>query len=742
MDCVEGTVENIIYRNESNGYTVCDIACDETLVTAVGYMPFLNEGEAVRVSGTWTCHPEYGEQFKVESYEKVMPRTVETIEKYLASGVIKGIGPATAKKIVEKFGEDSLDVIQYNPEKLTEIKGIGAAKACEIGAQFEEQRELMNVVLFLQRYGINPSYAMRIYRVFGKATIDTIKTNPYRLSDEVFGIGFKTADRIAMNLGIDPSSIYRICSGLRYILTRAAGDGHTYLPWDALREYAAEMLGVGLDSLEDALVSLQLDKAVIVDRTDNGVKVYLAPFYTAEVNVCRKLGKLIETGYENLAEGADIALEQIEQGENIKLAELQKEAVKEALSNGVLVITGGPGTGKTTIIKTIIKVLTEMKKKVLLAAPTGRAAKRMQEATGYEAKTIHRLLEITYLGENEEQVFQRNEDNPLEADAVIIDEMSMVDILLFNNLLKAVKPGTRLIMVGDMDQLPSVGPGNVLKDIIAGGCVKTVRLTEIFRQAEESKIIVNAHMINKGEIPEISNRDKDFFIIRKAGGTAILDTILDLCHRRLSESFGYDPIRHIQVLTPMKKGITGVTNLNIELQKVINPKAPGKQEKAMGGFTYRTGDRVMQIRNNYRLRWERYTNRGVEDGEGVFNGDTGIITEINDDFRMIKVRFDDDRYVEYDYASFDEIEPAFALTIHKSQGSEFPVVIVPLYPGPPVLMTRNLLYTAVTRAKDMVILVGDENVFRRMIENEREVTRYTGLADRLGREWLIRTGES
>ena len=356
-----------------------------------------------------------------------------------------------------------------------------------------------------------------------------------------------------------------------------------------------------------------------------------------------KTGKLIETGYENLAEGADVTLEQIEQGENIKLAELQKEAVKEALSNGVLVITGGPGTGKTTIIKTIIKALTEMGKKVLLAAPTGRAAKRMQEATGYEAKTIHRLLEITYLGENEEQVFQRNENNPLEADAVIIDEMSMVDILLFNNLLKAVKPGTRLIMVGDMDQLPSVGPGNVLKDVIAGRCVKTVRLTEIFRQAEESKIIVNAHMINKGEIPEISNRDKDFFIIRKAGGAAILDTILDLCRKRLSESFGYDPIRHIQVLTPMKKGITGVTNLNIELQKVINPKAPGKQEKAVGGFTYRTGDRVMQIRNNYRLRWERYTDWGVEDGEGVFNGDTGIITEINDDFRMIKVRFDDDR---------------------------------------------------------------------------------------------------
>jgi exodeoxyribonuclease V alpha subunit len=682
MASVEGIVESIIYRNDSNGYTVCDIDCDEKLVTAVGYMPFVNEGETVRAFGIWTSHPEYGLQFKVEGYEKIMPRTVENIEKYLASGVIKGIGPVTAKKIVEKFGEDSLNIIQYNPERLAEIKGIGIARAREIGAIFEEQRELTNVVLFLQKYGISPSYAARIYKVFGKSSIEIIKSNPYRLSDEVFGIGFKTADRIAMSLGIDPSSRYRICSGIKYILSKAAAAGHTYLPWDVLREHAAGMLGCDMDSFEDAVVSLRLDRAVNMETGDDGDRVYLTPFHVAETNVCRRLRMLVEGFYENLAGDADKALELMERYENIKLAKLQKEAIKEALSNGVLVITGGPGTGKTTIIKAIISILTQSGKKVLLAAPTGRAAKRMQEAAGYEAKTIHRLLEVTYMGENEEQYFQRNENNPLDADAIIIDEMSMVDILLFNHFLKAVAPGTRLVLVGDVDQLPSVGPGNVLKDVIASQSVKTVRLTEIFRQSEESGIIVSAHMINRGETPEISNNHKDFFIIRKTGANEILDSIIDLCCRRLPEKYGYDPVRHIQVLAPMKKGIVGVENLNIELQKVLNPGKPGKKEKTSGGFTFRCGDRVMQIRNNYRLWWRRQTDMEFEEGEGVFNGDTGMITDIDDDLRVVTVCFDDERVAEYDYLNLDEIEPAYALTIHKSQGSEFPVVIIPLYAGP------------------------------------------------------------
>lgn len=610
MASIEGVVENIIYRNDANGYTVCDIDSDNTLVTAVGYMPFLNEGETVKVSGIWTNHPEYGRQLKVEGYDKIMPRTTETIEKYLASGAIKGIGPATAKKIVEKFGEDSLNVIQYYPDKLSQVKGIGIARAREIEISFEEQRELMNIVLFLQRYGISPAYAARIYRVFGKASIETIKSNPYRLSDDVFGIGFKTADSIAMSLGIDPSSRYRICSGVKYVISKAASAGHIYLPMEILREQVAGMLGSTMESLEDALVLLQLEKAIVIDKESSEERVSLTPFYIAEVNVCRRLCELIGETYENLAGDVDKGISLVEESENIRLAELQKEAVREALTNGVLVITGGPGTGKTTIIKTIIRLLTQMEKKVLLTAPTGRAAKRMQETTGYDAKTIHRLLEVSFMGENEEQSFLRNESNPLDADAVIIDEMSMVDILLFNNFLKAIAPGTRLIMVGDVDQLPSVGPGNVLKDVISCENIRTVRLTEIFRQSEESRIIINAHMINRGEVPEISNREKDFFIVRRTGGAKILDTIIDLCCRRLPENFGYDPMRHIQVLSPMKKGTVGVVNLNIELQKVLNPKKQGKREKSVGCYIHRCGDRVMQVKNNYR----RYCTKQVAAG--------------------------------------------------------------------------------------------------------------------------------
>lgn len=610
MASIEGVVENIIYRNDANGYTVCDIDSDNTLVTAVGYMPFLNEGETVKVSGIWTNHPEYGRQLKVEGYDKIMPRTTETIEKYLASGAIKGIGPATAKKIVEKFGEDSLNVIQYYPDKLSQVKGIGIARAREIEISFEEQRELMNIVLFLQRYGISPAYAARIYRVFGKASIETIKSNPYRLSDDVFGIGFKTADSIAMSLGIDPSSRYRICSGVKYVISKAASAGHIYLPMEILREQVAGMLGSTMESLEDALVLLQLEKAIVIDKESGEERVSLTPFYIAEVNVCRRLCELIGETYENLAGDVDKGISLVEESENIRLAELQKEAVREALTNGVLVITGGPGTGKTTIIKTIIRLLTQMEKKVLLTAPTGRAAKRMQETTGYDAKTIHRLLEVSFMGENEEQSFLRNESNPLDADAVIIDEMSMVDILLFNNFLKAIAPGTRLIMVGDVDQLPSVGPGNVLKDVISCENIRTVRLTEIFRQSEESRIIINAHMINRGEVPEISNREKDFFIVRRTGGAKILDTIIDLCCRRLPENFGYDPMRHIQVLSPMKKGTVGVVNLNIELQKVLNPKKQGKREKSVGCYIHRCGDRVMQVKNNYR----RYCTKQVAAG--------------------------------------------------------------------------------------------------------------------------------
>lgn len=727
---IEGTIEEIIFTNEINGYTVCDIKSGDDIITCVGYMPFINAGEILKISGRWVTHPDYGEQLKVETYEKIMPQTVDAIERYLGSGIIKGVGPATAGKIVEAFGEQTLDIIRFQPERLSEIKGISLGKALKIGQAFEEQRELMNVVMFLQEYGISPTYSVKIYKTFGNSTIDIVKSNPYRLADEVFGIGFKTVDRIAGNMGIDPKSKYRISSGIKYVLSQGAANGHTYLPESQLKEYTSRLLEVDIEDLKDALVSLMLDRSIIVDNNCEEGNVYLSAFYNAELGVCRRLAELSSVSFRSDLEGFDKSIEKIEAMEGIKLADMQREAVREALLNGVLIITGGPGTGKTTIIKSIINLLNKEGYKVALAAPTGRAAKRMTEATGFEAKTIHRLLEIGYSGEDTELVFSRNENNPVEADAVIIDEMSMVDILLMNHLLKAVAPGTRLILVGDVDQLPSVGAGNVLKDIISSGSIRTVKLTEIFRQAGESMIIVNAHRINRGEYPYVNAKDKDFFFMHRDSGNDIVKTVIDLCSRRLPNSYDYDPMRHIQVLTPTKKGIAGVYNLNIELQKALNPGSKRKKEKVYRDFILREGDRVMQIRNNYDLRWIK-NQPPFSEGEGVFNGDTGVIKEVDDEEQKVVVLFEDDKIVEYDYSILDELEPAFAITIHKSQGSEFPAVILPLFPGPAVLLTRNLLYTAITRARDMVILVGLESVLHDMINNERETLRYSGLKDKL-----------
>jgi len=727
---IEGTVEEIIFSNEVNGYTVCDIKVDNNTVTAVGYMPFVNEGETLKLSGRWVSHPDYGEQLKVEMYEKVLPKTTADIERYLASGVIKGVGPVTARKLVERFGEDTLNVIQYNPERLSEIKGISLQKAMAIGQAFDEQKELREVVMFFQQYGISPTYAAKIYKVFGENTIDEIKSNPYKLADEVFGIGFRKADRIAMNLGIDPASTYRIRSGIKYVLSQAAGGGHTYIPDTMLKEYASALLEVKLESIDDAMASLLLDKSVYVEKKDGIRRVYLSSFYNAELGVCRKLAELSLVDFNGNLDGFEEKIEQIQNEEGIVLAEMQIKAIKEALTNGVLVITGGPGTGKTTIIKSIIKILHSEGYEIALAAPTGRAAKRMTEATGYEAKTIHRLLEIGYMGDEAELVFMKNEGNYLDANVVIIDEMSMVDILLMNHLLKAIKPGTRLILVGDADQLPSVGAGNVLKDIIASKVIKTVRLTDIFRQAEESMITVNAHRVNRGEYPYLNKKEKDFFLVSRSNPNDIVKTVVDLCSRRLPRTYGYDPMKHIQVLTPTRKGMVGVTNLNIELQKALNPQSKGKMEKVYRDFVFREGDKVMQIKNNYNLRWIKSSAPEV-DGVGVFNGDTGVIQKIDNDDEYIEVLFDDDKIVEYDYSILDEIEPAFAVTVHKSQGSEFPVVIIPIYPGPPILMTRNLLYTAITRAKNLVVLVGMESTLKEMIANERETLRYSGLKDKL-----------
>ncbi len=737
MLIVEGVVEDIIYSNEITGYMVCDIKCDQNTVTAVGYMPFLNVGETVKITGKWVNHPEYGDQLKVELYEKLLPQTEEAIEKYLASGVIKGIGPATAARIVKAFGKDTLDIINFRPQMLAEVKGISLDKAIRIGQAFEEQKGLRNVVLFLQEYGISPACCMKIHKALGDKAVDEIKQNPYRLSDDIFGIGFRTADRIAMSLGVDPASKFRICSGIKHVLSQAAGNGHTYFPEDKLKEQTSQLLQTNLADVEDSLVSLVLDKAIVAEKQDGINRLYLSSFFNAELAVCKKLIELTLVDFDSKMEDIDGKLRMIEAEEGIELAGMQKTAISEALKNGVLVITGGPGTGKTTIIKSIIRLLEREGHKIVLAAPTGRAAKRMSEATGYEARTIHRLLEIGYTGDDRDLLFQRNESNPLEADIVIIDETSMVDVLLMNHLLKAVPPGARLILAGDTNQLPSVGAGNVLNDIIGSGLVKTVLLTEIFRQAQESMIIVNAHRINSGELPYLNVKDKDFFFVPRSNAESVVRAVTDLCARRLPDTYGYEPMRQIQVLTPTRKGPAGVVNLNAELQKMLNKPAKTRCEKEFRDYIFREGDRVMQVKNNYNLRWVK-AGQSYIDGTGVFNGDTGIIKKIDEKEQIIEVAFEEDRLVEYDFAILDEIEPAFAVTIHKSQGSEFPVVVMPVVPGPQVLMTRNLLYTAVTRARDLVVLVGDEGTLAEMVANEREMLRYSGLMDKL-KSWLKNT---
>ncbi len=727
---IEGTIEEIIYANEINGYTVCDVRCETDMVTAVGYMPFLNPGESVKLTGKWVNHPDYGDQLKVEYYEKILPQTLEALEKYLASGVIKGIGPATAVKIVEYFGKETFDIISFRPQQLSEVKGISLEKAIRIGQAYAEQNGLRTVMLFLQDYGINPSCCMEIFRIFGENAINTIKEDPYKLSEKISSIGFKSADRIAMKLGMDPASRLRVCSGMKYVLLRAASNGHTWLPVDELSTQTLGLLQIEKANIEDAFATLLFDREIYSEKNTPENRVFLKSFHTAEMDVARSLMALI--GYNAGREPGNIEdkLEQLQIKEGIELAVMQKTAVKEALTGGVLVITGGPGTGKTTIIRSIIKLLEQEGCRAELAAPTGRAAKRLSEATGREARTIHRLLEIAYSGDDREMVFQKNENNTLDTDFIIIDEMSMVDIILMNHLLKAVPAGARLILVGDANQLPSVGAGNVLKDIINSGLVKTVKLEEIFRQAQESMIIVNAHRINKGEKPFLNLKDKDFYFVGRKTPESIVDTVKDLCARRLPQKYGYDPMKHIQVLTPTRKGLPGVMNLNNELQKVLNPQHRKKKEKAVRDFIFREGDRVMQIRNNYSLRWEKAGSEKIE-GLGVFNGDTGVVTRIDLEDQVIEVLFEDDRLVEYDFGILDELEPAFAVTIHKSQGSEFPVVVLPVFAGPQVLMTRNLLYTAVTRARELVVVVGDEDVLCGMVDNGRESLRFTGLADKL-----------
>jgi len=659
------------------------------------------------------------------------------MEKYLSSGLIKGVGPVTAKRLVEHFGLDTLDIIQFNPDRLTEVEGIGPAKAQLIASSFAEQKEIREVMIYLQSYGISTTYAIKIYKMYGANTIPYIKENPYRLAEDVVGIGFKIADKIARSMGVPYDSPYRIAAGTKYVLSQASSNGHTYLPQDELVMQAAQLLQVDSKLVELAISNLAVNQAIILEDMEDHRAVYLAPFYYAEMGVCRRLMDLAMADVDILEGDLEEDLKRIQKEQGIILAKQQREAVIKSLTNGVVVITGGPGTGKTTTINCIIKLLEDRGMAVELAAPTGRAAKRMTEATGREAKTIHRMLEYGFSDEGD--FFQKDENDPLLVDAVIIDEMSMVDILLMNHLLKAILPGTRLIMVGDVDQLPSVGPGNVLRDIIQSGIITVVRLTEIFRQAQESMIILNAHRINRGEYPYLNVKEKDFFIDRKEEPERILDSLIDLTCRRLPKYGNYHPMRDIQILVPMKKGTIGVHNLNLELQKVLNPPSPQKKEKLNRDTLFRVGDKVMQIKNNYKTKWRRFAGgQEVEEGEGVFNGDMGYIKSIDEEEQTLTVLFDDDKEVVYDFSQLDELELAYAISIHKSQGSEFSVVLIPLAWGPPMLMTRNLLYTAVTRAKEMVVIVGRERTIAQMVENNYIDRRYSGLAHRLKKVLLMK----
>lgn len=731
MEQIEGIVEEIIYCNDQNGYTVCDIRAGRRLVTAVGCMPGLAVGESVIVTGQWVIHQDYGKQLKVEACERRLPKTTDAIFKYLSSGIIKGIGEITAKKIVDTFLDDTLRVLQFEPLRLSAIKGISSDKALAIGQAFMEQEQIRQTVMFFQDYGISPSYSVKLWKKFGSEAINEIKRNPYRLTDEDINIGFKIADRVAITMGIEASSKFRLQSGIKYALTRALQNGHVYLPSDILVSYASDLLGIPSEAVEEALSDMVFEESIIIERAENR-RVYLSSFFQAEQYVCRKLSLLSTTPPRREIPNLENMLKEVEAEQQVQYAEKQLEAIRLSATNSILIITGGPGTGKTTLIKGMIALFAKQGMKVVLAAPTGRAAKRMTEATGNEAKTIHRLLETGYSTDEYYREFKKNEHDPIEADVIIIDEVSMVDILLMNALLKAVEPGTRLVLVGDVDQLPSVGPGRVLFDMIASGVLRVAYLNQIFRQAEESLIVLNAHRINKGKYPEMNAPASDFFFVSRNTPQDAAAAVLELCTVRIPEKFGLDPMKDIQVLSPAKKGAAGVFNLNAALQNRLNPPNPDLKEKTFRDMVFREGDRVMQIKNNYGLSWKSSGEGGTETaGEGVFNGDMGIIREIDIKSSTLTVAFDDGKIVDYGFEMLDELELSYAITVHKSQGSEFPAVVISLSGIPPMLVYRNLLYTGVTRAKQLVVLVGDAFTVKRMVESVSEKERYTGLKERL-----------
>ncbi len=737
METIKGYVDHIIYQNKDNGYAVLSMNVDDEEEICVGIFRGVDNGENLEITGEYVEHPSYGFQFKANSFKVVEPDDLLSMERYLGSGAIKGVGEALAKRIVKKFGKDTFRVIEEEPERLVEVKGISERIAQQITDQMIEKREIREAFLFLQKYGITNTLAVKIYEKYGMGMYSILKENPYRLAEDIQGVGFRLADEIAEKIGIHTDSDYRIRSGILYTLLQASLEGHMFLPMRVLVRRSADLLQVPEEAIRAQIQNLHMDHKVVVKKTTDEPEVYAFSYYYAELNCARMLRELNVLMESELLDSEEKRIETIlqrilkEQG--LELDELQKNAVLECVKHGIMILSGGPGTGKTTTINTIIRYFDEEGMDILLAAPTGRAAKRMTEATGYEARTIHRMLEINGGMEDGSRArFERNGENPLEADVVIIDEMSMVDIYLFQSLLEAVSVGTRLILVGDVDQLPSVGPGQVLQDLIESKSFPTVMLKKIYRQAGESDIVMNAHRINMGQKIALNNKSKDFFFLPRNDVQVIYKHMIQLITEKLPRYVEAEPY-DIQVLTPMRKGSLGVETLNEILQRYLNPADPSKQEHMTGERIFREGDKVMQIKNNYQLEWEIVSQYGIriDSGSGVFNGDIGTIRRIREESSTVQVEYDEHRLVEYTFSQLDEIELAYAITIHKSQGSEYPAVLLPLLSGPKMLMNRNLLYTAVTRARKCVTILGSQEVVDGMIENENQYHRYTGLGRRI-----------
>ena len=731
METLKGYVEHIIYHNQENGYTVFVLNVEDGELTCVGSFLLIEEGDLLEVIGEYVFHPSYGMQLKIKESKVLEPEDVVSIERYLGSGALKGVGKVLAGKIVSRFKEDTFRIMEEEPERLSEISGISERKAREIGLQVEDKREARMATLFLQKYGISTNLGTKIFARYGNRIYGILEENPYILADEISGVGFKTADEIARKVGILKDSDYRIKSGIFYVLLHIVQEGSIYLRQEELLKKTRELLDIAIDQIDSLLMDLAIEKKIVIKQEEEEIRIYPANFYYMELGTARML-KELDLTFDVPEVTLTNRLVQIEKKDAIVLDEYQREAVKSAARSGLMILTGGPGTGKTTTINSMINFFMSEEMEILLAAPTGRATKRMTEATGYEAATIHRLLEVSGNPEIENKGFQRNEENPLDTDVIIIDEMSMVDLPLMNALLKAITPGTRLILVGDQNQLPSVGPGSVFGDIIEAKRFKTVRLNRIFRQAGESDIVVNAHKINKGERVSLDNKSKDFFFLKRYDTNVIGNIVLTLVRDKMPRYVKATPF-DIQVLAPMRKGPLGVENLNKLLQEYLNPKSNQKQEKIVGEKVFREGDKVMQIKNNYQLEWEIHTKYGmtIDKGVGIFNGDMGIIKKIDTYSETVTIEFDEKRTTEYPFSLLDEIDHAYAITIHKAQGSEYPAIVIPLIRGPRQLYYRNLLYTAVTRARLCVTIVGDEKVFYEMVDNVREGMRNTTLTKRI-----------